>query len=49
MILVIKNPSANAGDVKNVGSIPGLGRSLEEENGYPPQYSYLENSMDNGA
>jgi len=29
--------------------IPGLGRSLEEENGYPPQYSYLENSMDNGA
>ena len=31
------------------GSIPGLGRSPGEGNGYPLQYSYLENSMDRGA
>ena len=30
--LVVKNPPANAGDM---GSVPGLGRSLEERNGYP--------------
>ena len=30
MVLVVKNPPANAGDVRDVGSIPGLGRSLEE-------------------
>ena len=36
----------NAGDR---GSIPGLGRSPGEGNGYPLQYSYLENSMDQGA
>ena len=30
MALVVKNPSANAGDVRDAGSIPGLGRSLEE-------------------
>jgi len=28
--LVVKNPPANAGDIRDVGSIPGLGRSLEE-------------------
>ena len=49
MILVIKNPSANAGDVKNVGSIPGLGRSLGIGNGNPLQYSCLENFMDREA
>ena len=38
-----KNPSGNAGDV---GSIPGSGRSPGEGNGYPPQYSGLENSID---
>ena len=32
-----------------MGSIPGLGRSPGEENGYQPQYSCLENSMDRGA
>ena len=32
-----------------MGSIPGLGRSLGEGNGYPLQYSCLENSMDRGA
>ena len=40
---VIKNLPANAGDL---GSITGLGRSLGEGNGYPLQYSCLENSMD---
>ena len=35
--------ACNAGDL---GSIPGLGRSPEEGNGYPLQYSGLENSMD---
>ena len=38
-----KESSCNAGDL---GSIPGLGRSPGEENGYPFQYSGLENSMD---
>ena len=37
-----KEPACNAGDL---GSIPGLGRSPEEEKGYPLQYSGLENSM----
>ena len=36
-------PACNAGDL---GSIPGLGRSLGEGNSYPFQYSGLENSMD---
>ena len=43
---VVKNLPANAGDL---GSITGLGRSLGEGNGYPLQYSCLENSMDRGA
>ena len=38
--------ACNAGDL---GLIPGLGRSPGEENGYPLQYSCLENSMDRGA
>ena len=38
-----KTSSCNAGDL---GSIPGLGRSLEEGEGYPLQYSGLENSME---
>ena len=38
--------ACNAGDIRDVVSIPGLGRSLGEENGYPLQYSCLENSMD---
>ena len=41
-----KESSCQAGDM---GSIPGLGRSLGEGNGYPLQYSCLENSMDRGA
>ena len=48
-VLVVKNLPANAGDVTDVGSIPGLGRSLGEGNGNPLQYSYLVNPMDRGA
>ena len=47
--LVIKNPPANAGDAKGSGSIPGSGRCPGERNGYPFQYSCLENYMDSGA
>ena len=46
---VIKNPSANAGDVKDVGLTPGLGRSPGEGNGSPLQHSCLENPVDGGA
>ena len=42
---MVKNPSANAGDARDMGSIPGFGRSPGEGNGYPLQYSCLENSM----
>ena len=45
---MIKNLPASAGDTRDVGSIPGLGRS-EVENGNWFQYSHLENSMDRGA
>ena len=41
--LVVKNLPDNAEDTGDVGSIPGLGRSLHEGNGYPLQYSHLEN------
>ena len=46
---MVKNPPANAGDTRNMGLIPGLGRSPEIGNGNPHQYSCLENSMDSGA
>ena len=46
VLLVVKNPPANARDM---GSTPGLGRSLGIGNGNPLQYSCLENSMDRGA
>ena len=46
---MVKNPPANAGDIGDVGSILGLGRSPGVENGNPFQYSYLKNSMDKGA
>ena len=41
-----KKPIANAGDVRGMGSIPGLGRSSGEGNGDPFRYSCLENLMD---
>ena len=47
--LVVKNPPANTGDIRDTGLIPELGRSPREGNGNPPQDSCLENSMDRGA
>ena len=47
--LVVKNSPANAGDVRDAGLIPELGRSPGGGNGNPLQYSCLENSMDRGA
>ena len=44
-----KEFTANAGDVGNVGLIPGLGRSSGGGNGNPLQYSCLGNPMDRGA
>ena len=44
-----KEPAANAGDIRDVGSIPGLGRSSGRGHGNPLQFSYLENPMDRGA
>ena len=41
-----KESACNVGDL---GSVPGLGRSPGEGNGYPLQYSHLENSMDREA
>ena len=47
--LVVKNPTANAEDLRDAGSIPGSGRSPREENDNPPQYSCLGNPMDRGV
>ena len=46
---MVKNPPANAGDVRDVGSIPGSGRSPGEGHGNSLQYSCLENAMSRGA
>ena len=46
---MVKNSLANAGDVRDSDSIPGLGRSPEGGHGNSLQYSYLENPMDRGA
>ena len=46
---MVKNPSANAGDARDTGLIPGLERSPGAGNGYPIQYSCLKNSMDREA
>ena len=46
---VVKNPSANAGDPRDVGSIPGSGRFTGGGNGNPLQYSCLGNPMDRGV
>ena len=46
---MVKNPSANAGDIRDLGSIPGLGRSPGERHSNPLQYSCLENPMERGA
>ena len=49
MAQVIKNPLASAGDTRDLGLIPGPGRSPGEGSGNLLQYSCLENSMDRGA
>ena len=49
MVLVVKNPPANAGGGRDAGSIPGSGRSPGGGNGNPLQYSCLENPIDGGA
>ena len=46
---VVKNPAGNAGDTRNAGSMPGLGRSLGGGHSDTLQYSCLENPMDRGA
>ena len=46
---MVKNLPANARDVRNMGSIPGSGRSPGGEHGNPLQYSCLENPMNRGA
>ena len=46
---MVKNPPANAGDMRDSGFIPGLGRSPGEVNENPLQYYCLGNSMDRGA
>ena len=46
MALVVKNPPANAGDLRDPGSIPESGRSCRGTHGNPLQYSCLENPMD---
>ena len=46
---MVKNLPVNAGNIKDTGSIPGLGRSPGGGHGNPLQYSCLENSMNRGA
>ena len=46
---MVKNPPANAGDVRDVGLIPGLGRFPGGEHGNPLHYFCLETPMDRGA
>ena len=43
MALVVKNPPANAGDIRDTGLIPGWGRPPGERHGNPPECSCLEN------
>jgi len=49
MVLMVKNPSATEGDLRDVGLIPELGRSPGGGHENPLQYSCLENPMDRGA
>ena len=49
MALVVKNLPANAGDVRDAGSVPGLRRSPGGGHKNPLQYSCLESFMDRGA
>ena len=49
LALMVKNLPTDAGDLRDVGSIPGSGRYLGEGNGYLLQYSCLENTTDRGV
>ena len=49
VVLVVKNPPANEGEVRDAGSVPLLGRSPGVRNDNPFHYSCLENPMDRGA
>ena len=49
VVLVVKNPPVNVEDVRDMGLIPGSGRSSGGGYGSPVQYSCLENPMDRGA
>ena len=49
MVAVIKNPPANARNIRDMGLIPGSGRSLGGGHDNQLQYSCLENPMDRGA
>ena len=49
VVLVVKNPPTNAGDVRDTGSIPSLGRSPGGGHSNPLQYSCWENPTDRGA
>ena len=49
VMLVVKNLPVNTGDIRDVGLIPGLGRSPGGGHGNPLQYSCVENPMDRGA
>jgi len=49
VVLVVKNPPASAGDVRDMGSIPCSGRSPGGGHDNPLQYSCLENPMDRGT
>ena len=49
MVLVVKSLSVNAGDLRDVGSVHGLGRSPRGVNDNPLKWASLENPMDRGA
>ena len=49
VVLVVKNPPAYAGDIRDAGSVPGTGRSPRGGHDNLLQYSCLENPMDKGA
>ena len=49
VVLVVKNLPGNSGDVRDMGLIPGSGRSPGGGHGNPRQYSCLENPMDREA
>ena len=49
LMLVVRNPPANAGDIRDTGSVPVSRRSPGRGNSNPLQYSCLENPMDRGA